>query len=208
MPGDTSLLLLFLAGIDEISVDVYKGVEHSDSEDSDKSDSSDSEYASDEEQKTKEAEDAAPSDEAQKDSAKSKAKDQPSPSQEEGEADSHVASETTAGDGSASASDAPTRAQASTGCEKESPEKTKAPPASPSLRERAHGKEEAKQAVPVEDSDSERELVIDLGEEQGAKDRKRSRKDNASVKEASAAKTEGESPTRNNQTHTQCDVYV
>uniref|UniRef100_A0AAQ4Q9U3 Zinc finger, MYND-type containing 8 n=1 Tax=Gasterosteus aculeatus aculeatus TaxID=481459 RepID=A0AAQ4Q9U3_GASAC len=190
-------------GIDEISVDVYKGVEHSDSEDSDKSDSSDSEYASDDEQKTKEAEDAAPSDEAQKDSAKSKAKDQPSPSQEEGEADSHVASETTAGDGSASASDAPTRAQASTGCEKESPEKTKAPPASPSLRERAHGKEEAKQAVPVEDSDSERELVIDLGEEQGAKDRKRSRKDNASVKEASAAKTEGESPTRNNQTHTQ-----
>uniref|UniRef100_A0AAQ4QHT4 Zinc finger, MYND-type containing 8 n=1 Tax=Gasterosteus aculeatus aculeatus TaxID=481459 RepID=A0AAQ4QHT4_GASAC len=177
-------------GIDEISVDVYKGVEHSDSEDSDKSDSSDSEYASDDEQKTKEAEDAAPSDEAQKDSAKSKAKDQPSPSQEEGEADSHVASETTAGDGSASASDAPTRAQASTGCEKESPEKTKAPPASPSLRERAHGKEEAKQAVPVEDSDSERELVIDLGEEQGAKDRKRSRKDNASVKEASAAKTE------------------
>uniref|UniRef100_A0AAQ4QPR9 Zinc finger, MYND-type containing 8 n=1 Tax=Gasterosteus aculeatus aculeatus TaxID=481459 RepID=A0AAQ4QPR9_GASAC len=160
-------------GIDEISVDVYKGVEHSDSEDSDKSDSSDSEYASDDEQKTKEAEDAAPSDEAQKDSAKSKAKDQPSPSQEEGEADSHVASETTAGDGSASASDAPTRAQASTGCEKESPEKTKAPPASPSLRERAHGKEEAKQAVPVEDSDSERELVIDLGEEQGAKDRKR-----------------------------------
>ncbi|KAL6111902.1 zmynd8 [Pungitius sinensis] len=182
-------------GIDEISVDVYKGVEHSDSEDSDKSDSSDSEYASDEEQKTKEGEDAAPSDEAQKDSAKSKAKDQPSLSQEEGRADSHVASESTAGDVTATASDAPTRAQASPGSEKESPEKTKAPPASPSLRERPHGKEEAKQPVPAEDSDSERELVIDLGEEPGGKDRKRSRKDNACVKESSAGKTEGKAVT-------------
>ncbi|CAB1412550.1 unnamed protein product [Pleuronectes platessa] len=40
-------------GIDEISEDVYKGVDHSDSEDSEKSDSSDSEYLSDEEHKPK-----------------------------------------------------------------------------------------------------------------------------------------------------------
>ena len=39
-----------VAGIDDLSEDVYR-VEHSDSEDSDKSDSSDSEYLSDEEQK-------------------------------------------------------------------------------------------------------------------------------------------------------------
>ncbi|KAK1902174.1 Protein kinase C-binding protein 1 [Dissostichus eleginoides] len=57
-------------GIDEISVDVYKSVEHSDSEDSDKSDSSDSEYASDEEQKTKDGQDAASNDEAQKEPIK------------------------------------------------------------------------------------------------------------------------------------------
>ncbi|KAM8915226.1 MYND-type zinc finger-containing chromatin reader ZMYND8 isoform 6-T11 [Spinachia spinachia] len=188
-------------GIDEISVDVYKGVEHSDSDDSDKSDSSDSEYASDEEQKTKEGEegeegeDAAPSDDVQNASAKSKAKDQPSPSHQEGDAVLHVPSETAAGDVTATALDAPTRTQTSTGSEKGSPEKTKAPPASPSLRERAHGKEEAKQTVPVEDSDSERELVIDLGEEQGGKDRKRSRKDNASVKESSVGKTEGKTVT-------------
>ncbi|XP_031712530.1 protein kinase C-binding protein 1 isoform X3 [Anarrhichthys ocellatus] len=182
-------------GIDEISVDVYKGVEHSDSEDSDKSDSSDSEYASDEEQITKDGQDAASSDEAQKDSTKSKAKDQPSPSQEEGKADSHVASETTAGDATAAASDASTNEKMSTDSEKESPEKTKAPPASPSLREKAQAKEEAKQPVPVEDSDSERELVIDLGEEQGGKDRKRSRKDNATVKDSSAGKTEGKTLT-------------
>ncbi|XP_037628185.1 protein kinase C-binding protein 1 isoform X12 [Sebastes umbrosus] len=184
-------------GIDEISVDVYKGVEHSDSEDSDKSDSSDSEYASDEEQKTKDGRDAAPNDEAQKESTKSKVKDHPSPSQDkEGNADSPMASETTAGgDATATASDAPTKDKISSNSGKESPEKTKAPPASPGLREKAQGKDEAKQPVPVEDSDSERELVIDLGEEQGGKDRKRSRKDNSTVKESSAGKPEGKALT-------------
>uniref|UniRef100_A0A8C9ZSR0 Zinc finger MYND-type containing 8 n=1 Tax=Sander lucioperca TaxID=283035 RepID=A0A8C9ZSR0_SANLU len=149
-------------GIDEISVDVYKGVEHSDSEDSDKSDSSDSEYASDEEQKTKDGRDAAPNDEAQKEPTKSK---------------------TAAGDATATASNASPKEKMSTDSEKESPEQTKAPPSSPGLREKAQVKEEAKQPVPVEDSDSERELVIDLGEEQGGKNRRRSRKDNATVKD-------------------------
>nr|XP_033482766.1 protein kinase C-binding protein 1 isoform X2 [Epinephelus lanceolatus]XP_033482767.1 protein kinase C-binding protein 1 isoform X2 [Epinephelus lanceolatus] len=183
-------------GIDEISVDVYKGVEHSDSEDSDKSDSSDSEYASDEEQKTKDGQDAAPDDEAQKEPTKSKVKEQPSPSQDkEGKADMLVASETAAGDATTTPSDAPTKEKISTDSEKESPEKTKAPPASPGLREKAQAKEEAKQPVAVEDSDSERELVIDLGEEQGGKDRKRSRRDNTTAKESSAGKPEGKAPT-------------
>ncbi|XP_076607985.1 MYND-type zinc finger-containing chromatin reader ZMYND8 isoform X3 [Chaetodon auriga] len=188
-------------GIDEISVDVYKGVEHSDSEDSDKSDSSDSEYASDEEQKTKDGQEAAPNDEAQREPTKSKAKDLPSPSQDkEGKADTLVASESAAGDSTATgdatvtASDAPTKEKISKDSEKDSPEKTKAPPASPGPREKAQVKEEAKQSVPVEDSDSERELVIDLGEEQGGKDRKRSRKDN-SIKESSASKPEGKALT-------------
>ncbi|XP_049435661.1 protein kinase C-binding protein 1 isoform X6 [Epinephelus fuscoguttatus] len=183
-------------GIDEISVDVYKGVEHSDSEDSDKSDSSDSEYASDEEQKTKDGQDAAPDDEAQKEPTKSKVKEQPSLSQDkEGKADTLVASETAAGDATTTPSDAPTKEKISTDSEKESPEKTKAPPASPGLREKAQAKEEAKQPVAVEDSDSERELVIDLGEEQGGKDRKRSRRDNTTAKESSAGKPEGKAPT-------------
>ncbi|KAF1391261.1 hypothetical protein PFLUV_G00040080 [Perca fluviatilis] len=183
-------------GIDEISVDVYKGVEHSDSEDSDKSDSSDSEYASDEEQKTKDGRDAAPNDEAQKEPTKSKVKDQPSVSQDkEGKADSLVASETAAGDATATASNASPKGKMSTDSEKESPEQTKAPPSSPGLREKAQVKEEAKQPVPVEDSDSERELVIDLGEEQGGKNRRRSRKDNTTVKESSAGKPEGKALT-------------
>uniref|UniRef100_A0A3B4VDF7 Zinc finger MYND-type containing 8 n=1 Tax=Seriola dumerili TaxID=41447 RepID=A0A3B4VDF7_SERDU len=165
-------------GIDEISVDVYKGVEHSDSEDSDKSDSSDSEYASDDEQKTKDGQDAAPNDEAQKDPTKTKVKDQASPSQDkEGKADTPVASESAAADATATVSDAPTKEKTSSDSEKESPEKTKAPPASPAPREKSQVKEEAKQPMPVEDSDSERELVIDLGEEQGGKDRKRSKKE-------------------------------
>uniref|UniRef100_A0A3P8UER0 Zinc finger MYND-type containing 8 n=1 Tax=Amphiprion percula TaxID=161767 RepID=A0A3P8UER0_AMPPE len=141
-------------GIDEISVDAYKGVEHSDSEDSDKSDSSDSEYASDEEQKTKDGQDTAPTEEPQKEPSKPKVKDQPSPT-----------SESAAGDTSVTVSDAPTKEKMNTDLEKESSEKSKAAAESPVLRDKV--KQETKQTVPVEDSDSERELVIDLGEEQG-----------------------------------------
>ncbi|XP_033977668.1 protein kinase C-binding protein 1 isoform X2 [Trematomus bernacchii] len=181
-------------GIDEISVDVYKSVEHSDSEDSDKSDSSDSEYASDEEQKTKDGQDAASNDDAQKEPIKSKGKDQPSVSQDkEGKADSLEASDTAESDASAAASDAPKREKTSVDSEKESPVKTKATPLSPPLREKGQAKQDAK--PPVEDSDSERELVIDLGEEQGSKDRKRSRKDHTTLKESSVGKSEGKALT-------------
>ncbi|XP_069367851.1 MYND-type zinc finger-containing chromatin reader ZMYND8 isoform X4 [Paralichthys olivaceus] len=184
-------------GIDEISVDVYKGVEHSDSEDSDKSDSSDSEYASDDEQKTKDGHDAATNDAAHKDTARNKVKDLSSPSQDkEGKTDTLLASESEAGDTATTASDAPAKEKISTDSEKESPEKSKAPPAaSPSPRDKAQVKEEGKQPVPVEDSDSERELVIDLGEEQRGKDRKRGRKDTTSVKESPACKPEGKALT-------------
>uniref|UniRef100_A0AAQ6ALN3 Zinc finger, MYND-type containing 8 n=1 Tax=Amphiprion ocellaris TaxID=80972 RepID=A0AAQ6ALN3_AMPOC len=178
-------------GIDEISVDAYKGVEHSDSEDSDKSESSDSEYASDEEQKTKDGQDTAPTEEPQKEPSKPKVKDQPSPSLEgESKADVLVASESAAGDTSVTVSDAPTKEKMNTDLEKESSEKSKAAAESPVLRDKV--KQETKQTVPVEDSDSERELVIDLGEEQGGKDRKRSRKDNSTIKESTAGKPEGD----------------
>lgn len=188
-----SHLFLCFAGIDEISVDVYKGVEHSDSEDSDKSDSSDSECGSDDEQKTKDSQDAAPNDEAQKEPTKTKVKDQPSPSQDkESKAERLVGSESAAGDATATASDA-TKEIINKDSEKESSEKTKAPPLSPGPREKSLVKEETKQSVPVEDSDSERELVIDLGEEQGGKDKKRSRKDNTTVRESSTGKPESKS---------------
>uniref|UniRef100_UPI003AB0F27B MYND-type zinc finger-containing chromatin reader ZMYND8 isoform X7 n=1 Tax=Centroberyx gerrardi TaxID=166262 RepID=UPI003AB0F27B len=178
-------------GIDEISEDVYKGVEHSDSEDSDKSDSSDSEYASDEEQKPKDGQDAAPNVKGQKEPSKTGVKDQPSPSQDkEGKPDVPVASKSAAGDAGATVSDPLSKERASTDSDKESPEKTKAAPASPVPREKAQVKEEVRQPMPVEDSDSERELVIDLGEEQGGKERKRSRRDTTTVKEPAAGKLE------------------
>ncbi|XP_034553368.1 protein kinase C-binding protein 1 isoform X4 [Notolabrus celidotus] len=179
-------------GIDEISVDAYKGVEQSESDDSDKSDSSDSEYASDEEQKTKDGQDTEQSEDAQKEPAKGKVKDQVPLSQDkEGRAGSLMASESAADDTATTGADASTKVKTSKDSEKDSSEKSKGTPKSTSPREKAQVKDEAKQSGPVEDSDSERELVIDLGEEQGGKDRKRSRKDNNTVKESSANKLEG-----------------
>ncbi|CAJ1051362.1 protein kinase C-binding protein 1 isoform X4 [Xyrichtys novacula] len=182
-------------GIDEISVDAYKGVEQSESEDSDKSDSSDSEYASDEEQRTKDGPDTEQSEEALKEPTKTKVKDQHSLSQDkEAKANSLVASESAADDTATTGPDASTKVKVSKDSEKESSEKSKGPPKSSSPREKAQVKEEAQKPVAVEDSDSERELVIDLGEEQGGKDRKRSRKDHNTIKESSASKLEGKAP--------------
>uniref|UniRef100_A0A671T7L1 Protein kinase C-binding protein 1-like n=1 Tax=Sinocyclocheilus anshuiensis TaxID=1608454 RepID=A0A671T7L1_9TELE len=148
-------------GIDEISEDVYKGVEHSDTEESDKSVSSDSEYGSDDEQKSKSGQDdkTVADDKNEKEPPKKKSKP-------------------------------------SAAAEKEPPEKLKAAPASPDPREKPKGSEEAVQPASVDedmDSDSERELVIDLGEEQAGKKRKRNRKDSAAVtalKEPTASKPE------------------
>uniref|UniRef100_A0A9J7XUX8 Zinc finger, MYND-type containing 8 n=1 Tax=Cyprinus carpio carpio TaxID=630221 RepID=A0A9J7XUX8_CYPCA len=161
-------------GIDEISEDVYKGVEHSDSEESDKSVSSDSEYGSDDEQKSKSCQDdkTVADDKNEKEPPKKKSK--PSPI----------------------AKDKPRMDS-----EKEPPEKLKAAPASPEPREKPKGSEEAVQPASVDedmDSDSERELVIDLGEEQAGKERKRNRKDSAAVtalKEPTASKPEGQTTT-------------
>uniref|UniRef100_A0A8C1HM26 Zinc finger, MYND-type containing 8 n=2 Tax=Cyprinus carpio TaxID=7962 RepID=A0A8C1HM26_CYPCA len=145
-------------GIDEISEDVYKGVEHSDSEESDKSVSSDSEYGSDDEQKSKSCQDdkTVADDKNEKEPPKKKSKPSAAAAKDKPRMDS----------------------------EKEPPEKLKAAPASPEPREKPKGSEEAVQPASVDedmDSDSERELVIDLGEEQAGKERKRNRKDSAAV---------------------------
>uniref|UniRef100_A0A8C1VA88 Zinc finger, MYND-type containing 8 n=1 Tax=Cyprinus carpio TaxID=7962 RepID=A0A8C1VA88_CYPCA len=154
-------------GIDEISEDVYKGVEHSDSEESDKSVSSDSEYGSDDEQKSKSCQD-----------------------------DKTVADDKNEKDQKTSTSEPIAKDKPRMDSEKEPPEKLKAAPASPEPREKPKGSEEAVQPASVDedmDSDSERELVIDLGEEQAGKERKRNRKDSAAVtalKEPTASKPE------------------
>lgn len=100
--------------------------------------------------------------------------------------------ESAADDAAAAApSDSPTK-EAKKDQEKESSEATKASPSSPAPREKSQVKEEKKLPVSVEDSDSERELVIDLGEEQGGRDKKRGRRDHTTVKESSAGKAESE----------------
>ncbi|XP_016089073.1 protein kinase C-binding protein 1 isoform X2 [Sinocyclocheilus grahami] len=191
------------AQLDEISEDVYKGVEHSDTEESDKSVSSDSEYASDDEQKSKSGQDdkTVADDKNEKEPPKKKSK--PSAAAGEGKdssAESAVtASTTTKGETSqkTSTSEHITKDKPGMDSEKEPPEKLKAAPASPDSREKPKGSEEAMQPASVDedmDSDSERELVIDLGEEQAGKKRKRNRKDSAAVtalKEPTASKPEG-----------------
>uniref|UniRef100_A0A3B3X500 Uncharacterized protein n=1 Tax=Poecilia mexicana TaxID=48701 RepID=A0A3B3X500_9TELE len=175
--------------IDEISVDVYKGVEHSDSEDSDKSDSSESEYATDEESKSKPGQDSAPKREPQKEPTRSKAKEQPSVSQTERDKADPLVPNTT-DDSSVSVSDGEAEQKTSTGLGKENPDMTETALEAPVSKEKCQVKlKEAKQTVPTEDSDSEKELVIDLGEEQPGKEKKRSRKD-GNVKESTVGKSE------------------
>uniref|UniRef100_A0A8C5G4Y9 Protein kinase C-binding protein 1-like n=1 Tax=Gouania willdenowi TaxID=441366 RepID=A0A8C5G4Y9_GOUWI len=114
-------------GIDEISEDVYKDVDHSDSEDSEKSDSSDSEYLSDDNHKPK---NLVPDD---KDKAEKKRP--------------KVSAEGESKEGAVRTGDKGTT--------------------EPQLKEKQGG------GTTEQDSDSERELVIDLGDEQGARDSKR-----------------------------------
>uniref|UniRef100_A0A672JHH1 Protein kinase C-binding protein 1-like n=1 Tax=Salarias fasciatus TaxID=181472 RepID=A0A672JHH1_SALFA len=158
-------------GIDEISEDVYKDVDHSDSEDSEKSDSSDSEFLSDEEHKPK--------------SATPDEKDKTEKKRPKG------GSERENKEGVAQTGD------------KGTPEpllKEKTPQSQP-LAEKAKVPEEvrapAATSAAEQDSDSERELVIDLGDEHGVRDSKRAKRDPGSSgakapKESNAGKLEGE----------------
>ncbi|XP_019715291.1 protein kinase C-binding protein 1-like isoform X4 [Hippocampus comes] len=171
-------------GINEISSEVYKGVEHSDSEDSEaKSDSSDSEYASDEGAKVEDSQDSAPTEEPRNES---RDQDRSSPAQ------ASKADPPAAADVSAMPSAMPAQEKIP---EKESPEKTGPPAPLPVSQEKGQVKEDTKQNAPADDSDSEGQLVIDLGEEQAKRDKKGRKKDSANAKEPSAAKPEGKSLT-------------
>ncbi|XP_052329299.1 protein kinase C-binding protein 1-like isoform X6 [Oncorhynchus keta] len=187
-------------GIDEISEDVYKGVEHSDTEDSDKSDSSDSEYASDEEQKPKGGQHTEANDKGEKDPPKRGSKDPLPPIQnKEGKTEGPGPATATATMGDAGVpstlSESLSKEKQGVASDKEPPEKDKAVPASLAPREKPQVKQEARQTSLVDDSDSERELVIDLGEDQGGRDRKRTRKDAHATKDPPTNKTEGKAPT-------------
>ncbi|XP_029539540.2 MYND-type zinc finger-containing chromatin reader ZMYND8-like isoform X1 [Oncorhynchus nerka] len=195
-------------GIDEISEDVYKGVEHSDSEDSDKSDSSDSD-ASDEEQKPKAGKHTKANDKGEKDPSKRGSKDPLPPSLNEVKTKGQATAMVTMGDAGASSTLSESLSKENQGVhsDKEPPEEAKAAPVSPASREKPQVKQEARQPSVMDDSDSERELVIDLGEDQGGRDRKKSRKDSRTTKNPPANKTEGKAlsssltPSQNNTAH-------
>ncbi|XP_034552554.1 protein kinase C-binding protein 1-like isoform X3 [Notolabrus celidotus] len=165
-------------GIDEISEDVYKGVDHSDSEDSEKSDSSDSEYLSDEDHKPKS------STHEDKDRAERK---RPKASSE-GESKEGI---TGAGDKVTSEPQLKDK-HASNGPDRDLQDKPKTPQNQPHTEKPKapeEGRAAAATSVGEQDSDSERELVIDLGDEHGGRDSKRARREAG----ASAAKTPKES---------------
>ncbi|XP_077109393.1 MYND-type zinc finger-containing chromatin reader ZMYND8 isoform X10 [Ranitomeya variabilis] len=161
-------------GINEIPDDSYAAVEHSDSEESEKTDSSDSEYGSEEESKSKNEHD-----EEDKESVKEKEispsssikkKSKPSIPAEVKE---ESKSATTTLD---KANGAGKEKQAST-AEKDVPEKSKSLPHS--AKEKLKGKDE-RDSPTVHlglDSDSESELVIDLGEDHSGREGRKSKKD-------------------------------
>lgn len=174
------------AGIDEISEDVYK-VDHSDSEDSEKSDSSDSEYLSDEEHKPKNS--------AQDD--KDKAERKRPKASTEGENKKGVTGTT-----DKATSEPLFKEKGCNGPDRDLQDKPRTPQSQP-LTDKAKVPEEGRataattMSVAEQDSDSERELVIDLGDEHGGRDSKRARREpGASAaktpKESNVAKLEGE----------------
>uniref|UniRef100_UPI003AAB5BB9 MYND-type zinc finger-containing chromatin reader ZMYND8-like isoform X1 n=1 Tax=Centroberyx gerrardi TaxID=166262 RepID=UPI003AAB5BB9 len=172
-------------GIDEISEDVYKGVEHSDSEDSEKSDSSDSEYLSDEEHRPKSS--------AQDDKDKAERKRPKATTQGENK-------EGVTGTGDKATPEPVLKdKQGSNGPDREPQDKPKTPQSQP-LTDKPKAPEEGRAAaassLPEQDSDSERELVIDLGDEHGNRDRKRARREPGApaVKTSTAPKLEGKFP--------------
>uniref|UniRef100_A0A4W4HKE7 Protein kinase C binding protein 1, like n=1 Tax=Electrophorus electricus TaxID=8005 RepID=A0A4W4HKE7_ELEEL len=171
-------------GIHEISEDVYRGVEHSDSDDSDKSDSSDSEDASEEEH--------GPKNGNHDNGVHKESKKRPrslSSQPQDGKGLSLVAADK-------AASEPPAKKKQPTGMlEKESQEKARTSPQQQPQRERLSAGQEVKAAGDLEgDSDSDRELVIDLGEDHGGRERKKPKAPSAlssAAKDPVAIKPEG-----------------
>nr|XP_020019546.1 protein kinase C-binding protein 1 isoform X4 [Castor canadensis] len=161
-------------GINEISEDVYTAVEHSDSEDSEKSDSSDSEYISDDEQKSKhEPEEPEDKEGSRMDKEPSAIKKKLKPAnpvevKEELQSTSPVSEKADPG---------PVKDKASPEPEKDFTEKVK--PLSHPTKDKLKGKDETDSPMVHLglDSDSESELVIDLGEEHSGREGRKNKKE-------------------------------
>ncbi|XP_036757971.2 MYND-type zinc finger-containing chromatin reader ZMYND8 isoform X21 [Manis pentadactyla] len=161
-------------GINEISEDVYTAVEHSDSEDSEKSDSSDSEYISDDEQKSKnEPEDAEDKEGGRMDKEPSAVKKKPklaNPVETKEELKCTSPTSEKADPGSV-------KEKASPQSEKDFVEKAK--PSPHPTKDKLKGKDEMDSPTVHLglDSDSESELVIDLGEDHSGREGRKNKKE-------------------------------
>lgn len=164
---------------------MYKDVERSDSEDSDKSDSSDSEYLSDEDHKPKTS--------TQDDKDKAERKRPKATIEKENK-------EGVVGTGDKATSEPLLKdKQGSNGTERNTQEKPRTPQ-SQLLADKPKTSEDrasAASSLAEQDSDSEKELVIDLGDEHGGRDSKRMRREQGasatkSFKESNVTKLEGE----------------
>ncbi|XP_006050053.1 protein kinase C-binding protein 1 isoform X17 [Bubalus bubalis] len=162
-------------GINEISEDVYTAVEHSDSEDSEKSDSSGSDSISDEEQRSQnEPEDAGDKEGARMDKEPSAVKKKPKlPNPVETKEELKV-----------STSPASEKADPSSVKEKTSPQpekdfSDKAKPSPHPTKDKLKGKDETDSPTVHLglDSDSESELVIDLGEDHSGREGRKNKKE-------------------------------
>ncbi|XP_076786370.1 MYND-type zinc finger-containing chromatin reader ZMYND8 isoform X23 [Arvicanthis niloticus] len=161
-------------GINEISEDVYTAVEHSDSEDSEKSESSDSEYVSDEEQKPKnEPEDPEDKEGSRVDKEAPAIKRKPKPTnqvevKEEMKSNSPVSEKAD-----------PTPAKDKTSPEPEKDFVEKAKPSPHLTKDKLKGKDETDSPTVHLglDSDSESELVIDLGEDPSGREGRKNKKE-------------------------------
>ncbi|XP_019340090.1 MYND-type zinc finger-containing chromatin reader ZMYND8 isoform X6 [Alligator mississippiensis] len=160
-------------GINEISEDVYTAVEHSDSEDSEKSDTSDSEYITDEDQKSKnDQEDGEDKESGRSDKESLTMKKKPkTPAQVEDKEELKSTSP------SAEKTDVPVKEKANTDSEKEFSEKGKS--LQHPAKEKLKGKDETDSPTVHLglDSDSESELVIDLGEDHCGREGRKNKKE-------------------------------
>ncbi|KFV44974.1 Protein kinase C-binding protein 1, partial [Gavia stellata] len=159
-------------GINEISEAVYTAVEHSDSEDSEKSDTSDSEY-SDEDQKSKNDQEDGEDKEgtrSDKESLSLKKKAKPSAQNEDKEELKSTSPEV-------EKTDDPVKEKAITDTEKEFSEKGKS--LQHPAKEKLKGKDETDSPTVHLglDSDSESELVIDLGDDHCGREGRKSKKE-------------------------------
>ncbi|XP_067410419.1 MYND-type zinc finger-containing chromatin reader ZMYND8 isoform X3 [Emydura macquarii macquarii] len=160
-------------GINEISEDVYNAVEHSDSEDSEKSDTSDSEYISDDEQKSKnDQDDGEDKDSGRSDKESLTMKKKPKPP-----ASAEVKEEFKSTSPGVEKTDVPVKEKANTDSEKDFSEKGKN--VQHPAKEKLKGKDETDSPTVHLglDSDSESELVIDLGEDHYGREGRKNKKE-------------------------------